>query len=335
MRAGALDHRKQPPRLERHQRLGVPLEAREEARVPEGARLHDLGEARGPLARRQRSERLDVDPHQPRLVEGAHQVLALRQVHRDLAADARVHHGEHRRRHLHERRCRAGRSPRRSRPDRPPCRLRAPPRTEPRSSPRLEQRVVETRHLAEVLGGVAIGDVDAVDADPRVGQRALQRRAVAAADARHRDDHGVPRRPCGGRWRLRRQRAFRSRCGSDSCVRRGRPGRSANRVRLLRTRHRVAPALPERDLQRHARAPSAGSIDDAGEPKLPRARIMRCRRSSDQLAVCSPCDDPRRHEDQQLLALVADLVVAEQRARESESSAGTARATAAGSCPIM
>ena len=66
-----------------------------------------------------------VDPDQARLVEGAHQVLAAAQVHAGLPADARVDHREQRGRHLHDRRCRAAASPRRSPRGRRPCRRRA------------------------------------------------------------------------------------------------------------------------------------------------------------------------------------------------------------------
>ena len=43
-----------------------------------------------------------VGQHRPGLVEGPHQVLALGQVHRHLAADGRVHHGGHAGGHLDE-----------------------------------------------------------------------------------------------------------------------------------------------------------------------------------------------------------------------------------------
>ena len=50
-----------------------------------------------------------------------------------------------------------------------------------RSAPRASSRVVEARDLAQVLAGVAVGDVDARDAwSPRGAQRAQRARARSA-----------------------------------------------------------------------------------------------------------------------------------------------------------
>ena len=64
--------------------------------------LHDFGKPGGAVPQWERAQRGDVDPDEARLMEGAHQILALRQVDGDLAPDARVDHREHGGRHLHE-----------------------------------------------------------------------------------------------------------------------------------------------------------------------------------------------------------------------------------------
>ena len=62
----------------------------------------DLAEAGAELARRQRGQRGDVGVDRDGLVERAHQVLALRQVDRGLAADGGVDLREQRGRRLHD-----------------------------------------------------------------------------------------------------------------------------------------------------------------------------------------------------------------------------------------
>ena len=64
--------------------------------------LDDLGHTRAVLALRQRADDGGIDEHEPRLVEGADQVLGVGVVDRGLAPDGRVHLGEHRGRHLDE-----------------------------------------------------------------------------------------------------------------------------------------------------------------------------------------------------------------------------------------
>ena len=94
----------------------------DERRIEREAVLDHLGEAGAQLAVGQRVEGGDVRDHRPRLVERADHVLAARVVDRGLAADRGVDLREQRGRHLHERRRRAGRPPRRIRPGRRPRR---------------------------------------------------------------------------------------------------------------------------------------------------------------------------------------------------------------------
>ena len=63
---------------------------------PKKAYLAISPRAAGPLPRRQGGQRLGVAQHGARLPEGAHQVLALGQVHAGLAADGRVDLGQQR-----------------------------------------------------------------------------------------------------------------------------------------------------------------------------------------------------------------------------------------------
>ena len=65
--------------------------------------LDALGQTAAQLAQRQAAQHQRVGDHRHRLVEGADQVLPLRHVHADLAADRRVDHREQGRRALHER----------------------------------------------------------------------------------------------------------------------------------------------------------------------------------------------------------------------------------------
>ena len=72
------------------------------ARVEQRPVLEHLRQAARELVVGQRREDLRIDEHHPREVERAQQVLALRQIDRDLASDRRVDLGEQRRGALHE-----------------------------------------------------------------------------------------------------------------------------------------------------------------------------------------------------------------------------------------
>ncbi len=103
-----LDHLRDGARFERglvaaRDRLAVGLEEREQPLVAEGRHLHRLAERRPPLPLGQRPEEGDVDDDRRRLMEGADEVLALRQVDPCLAADRRVDLGDERRRDVDER----------------------------------------------------------------------------------------------------------------------------------------------------------------------------------------------------------------------------------------
>ncbi len=80
----------------------VGLQPGEERRIAQQAVLDDLGVAAAHLARRQAVEHVQVGQHQPRLVEGADQVLAARRIDRGLAADRGVDLGQQGGRDLHE-----------------------------------------------------------------------------------------------------------------------------------------------------------------------------------------------------------------------------------------
>ena len=100
--AGAADGVQARVRVAGGEGGGVRLEPGEEAGVAEQAVLRHLGVAGAEVAGRQRVEERGVGEHQPRLVEGADEVLALGRVDPGLAADRAVDLGEQRRRHLHE-----------------------------------------------------------------------------------------------------------------------------------------------------------------------------------------------------------------------------------------
>ncbi|MBI2563107.1 MAG: hypothetical protein HYW08_12110 [candidate division NC10 bacterium] len=76
--------------------LGLPLQSLEQHRVGDHAVLDHLGQAGAELPLRKRPQGQDVRHHQVRLVERAHQVLPLRQVHPRLAPHAAVHLGQQR-----------------------------------------------------------------------------------------------------------------------------------------------------------------------------------------------------------------------------------------------
>ena len=123
--AAAGHDRRQRARVAAQQLRQVALQPLEQPGVVDDAVFDHFGEAGAILAHGQRGERVQVAQHQPRLVERPDEVLARLQVQADLAADGAVHLGEQRRRHLHERPGRAGKSPPRNPPGRPPRRRRA------------------------------------------------------------------------------------------------------------------------------------------------------------------------------------------------------------------
>ena len=84
-------------------RLAMALEQLEQPLVAERRHLHRLTEGGPPLPLGQGGEDADIDDDRGRLVERAHEVLALGQVDRGLAADRRVDLGDERRRDVHDR----------------------------------------------------------------------------------------------------------------------------------------------------------------------------------------------------------------------------------------
>ena len=72
----------------------------EQPRIEDRAVLDDFGEAGAEFPGRERPQRLDVGDHEPRLMEGADQVLPQRVVDGGLAADRRIDLRQERRRHL-------------------------------------------------------------------------------------------------------------------------------------------------------------------------------------------------------------------------------------------
>ena len=132
---------------------------------------------------RQRAQQGRVDQHQLRLLERAHQVFARRQIHRDLAADAGVHHGQQAGRDLHERHP--------AQPGR---------RDEPRHvtdhaaaqrdhrlaarQPGFGEAVVEVAHGRQRLVRLAVGNLKDHRLEPGVGQRGDQRGQVMFAHSR-------------------------------------------------------------------------------------------------------------------------------------------------------
>jgi hypothetical protein len=151
--------------------------------------LHDLGHARAQLARRQGAQDFGVDPDQARLVEGPHQVLAAGHVHPGLAADARIDHGEKRRRYLDDgntakegRRDEAGQIPRDAAAERDDDR--------PAVRTGFEQGVVELAHLGQVLRTLAVRNLEALHLETRGTQAPGRTGAVAPRYRRDADDHG-------------------------------------------------------------------------------------------------------------------------------------------------
>ena len=75
----------------------------EQGGIPNHGVLDALGDPAPHLARRQGPQRVDVDRHEPRLIEAADEILSDGQVHCDLAPDPGVDHRDERRRALDER----------------------------------------------------------------------------------------------------------------------------------------------------------------------------------------------------------------------------------------
>ena len=152
--------------------------------VREEAGLHHLRHALAPLLRRQRLEQRGVDDRPDGPVEGADEVLALRQVDRGLAADRGVDLRDEARRHGHPGECRGGRSRRRSRRRRSCSRRRARRASRARSSRSSCQsrssaserlRLLAERQLVRLREARAERElrVHAVDAcDVRIARRA-------------------------------------------------------------------------------------------------------------------------------------------------------------------
>ena len=168
--------------------------------------------------------------------------------------------------------------------------------------------MIEALHLAQALARVAVGNVDPRGAQARGAQRAQHPRRIAAPDRRNGDHHGAPR--AGRRGDARPEPRERARADLD-------------RVRAVAEldRHAAQRAAGGGGCSlrvRHARSIKRSAAED--EASARRARPTRpIPRTRDQLAA-GTCGlhDARAHEDQQLLAVVADFVAAEQRAEERQ-----------------
>ena len=101
--AAALDGFGQCGGVAGKQRLAMCLQPVEEGRIANRTVLDDFGQTSAQFAIWQGGQRVGVGDHGQRLVEGADQVLALRQVDRGLAADGGVDHGQQRGWQLQER----------------------------------------------------------------------------------------------------------------------------------------------------------------------------------------------------------------------------------------
>ena len=122
--------------------------------------LGQLALAGAQLARRQGGEGVRVAEHGERLPEGAHQVLALRQVHAGLAADRRVDHAEERGGHVHHRYAavvRRGGEPRHVGDQSPADGDDHVSARQPPGRPRATQRL----HRGQRLVRLAVGDLEA------------------------------------------------------------------------------------------------------------------------------------------------------------------------------
>ncbi len=92
------------------------LQGREQRLVTQGRHLGHLAHRRSDLPHRQALQGVGVEHDRGGLVKGAHQVLALRQIHAGLAPDRRIDLGEERRGHLdpgHPTQVGSGQEPRR------------------------------------------------------------------------------------------------------------------------------------------------------------------------------------------------------------------------------
>ena len=100
---GALQQGLQQLRSDDPDRIDGPgrLQQGEQPGVADHPVLDHLGHAGAELPLGQGGQGCGVDQHQPRLVEGADQVLAARVVHARLAADRRIHHRQQGGGHLH------------------------------------------------------------------------------------------------------------------------------------------------------------------------------------------------------------------------------------------
>ncbi len=74
----------------------IPFQPLQQAAADQQAVLHHLGHTGRKFSRRQCAQRAHLGEHGLRLLERAHQILALGQVHAGLAADAGVDHGQQR-----------------------------------------------------------------------------------------------------------------------------------------------------------------------------------------------------------------------------------------------
>jgi hypothetical protein len=171
----------------------VRLQPGEELRVVDRAVLHHLCVAGQQLAPRQGGQRRGVGEHQPRLVEGADQVLAFRRVDPGLAADRGVDLGEQGGRDLDEveatqqdRRGEAGEVA-----DHP-----AAQRDQRGAAldPGQQQAAAEVGEVGEVLARLAGRQHEGLVGDAGLVEGALQRLEVQLGDGLVGDDHRPRRR---------------------------------------------------------------------------------------------------------------------------------------------
>ena len=176
----------------------------EEIGVHDHAVLDHLGQAAPQLARGQRLERVDVDPHGPRLVKGADDVLGTGVVDADLAADRAVDLGQQGGGHHDQRQpARVGRRGKAGQ-----VADHASAQGQHHGVPigtELDQSIVEQGGRIEALGRLAGRQHGGRAGDPHVLELGLacretrQPRHVAIGH-----DQGVPRGPAGPR-RLERR----------------------------------------------------------------------------------------------------------------------------------
>ena len=124
-------------------------------------------------------------------MESPHQILATGEVDARLPAHARVHHRQKGRRHLDERNAaqiRRGHEARQVADHAPAERHQH--RLTVRSE--VEERLVELRHLPQVLAGIAVRHLDPPAAQPRRPHRAQESPGVATPNRGHGQHHGPP-----------------------------------------------------------------------------------------------------------------------------------------------